>query len=318
MILLSWFAIFIHECGHVLGALVSGMRIYTVTVKKWQIYSRSPHIVSPHPFGGYVLALKQNPRLGDLLVQTLGGPLLSIVAALGMFWLCLLNRSFSPLFSTGHHVTDEFLNFVMFMFGLANLLAATSFFNQTSEHDLERAFNMAKDPQKYLASHRVSTSHISLIGMRPRDYPEEILDILRDNSGYEDYYQMHVFWKSFDSGDLDRAEESIRTAYRMAVENENNSYFAHSAAYEMSMFAARFLNDQTLSREALWLGDKLGQDGPSRGLAIAARLYARGKIDCAIKVGSRATQDFVNSQAGNPEMQQYGREWAKRIIPELT
>jgi hypothetical protein len=311
-------AIFIHEMGHVFGAWLARITIYTFSVNGRVLYSRRPHLRSSEPTWGYIISLSPVIKKWQLAVLVLSGPFLTLCVSIGVLVLWTLGENWHLFATVESPFFRGILLLCVLLFGVVNLLLFCAGFSNQASSDYQRLVRLIKQPDDEIRKHRIAASFAVLHSLRPRNYPDYALENLRNRQGSEHAFDLMVFWKSFDLGDMDQARLAICRAWQRVWQDQCTDIYSRPVAYEMAMFAARFMNDQDLSRRALRWGEGQGKQDPSRGLAIAARLYARGKTSCAIKVANKATQDFLDASGGDREEQQYGREWAKRIIPELT
>ena len=317
VLLSTWVAILIHELGHAAAAWLTGMKVYTISVMNRAVYSRPPHVKSEQQYG-YVVGLDPEAKIWQLAIFVAAGPITSLAASVGTFFLARWAEGQRLSSESPGSLLVSILIICLYVLFLANFSGLLGLLTSHPYSDRALLIEMVREPVKVVQQHRKYACWIALEGYRPRDYPLELLDRLRELCPDEALIPFNDFSKSFDSGDITTAESHIRVAYQKVVDQGLTGDHAALIAFEMSIFAARFLNDSALSRQALNLGRKLNMKDPNRSIAIAARLYVRGRKELALKIAHSTMVPLIERQHRNSIYQEYARDWAIQVFSELA
>ncbi len=136
----------VHECGHVLGCLISGGRIDHVVLAPW-CFSRTDPAFDPHP----LITVWSGPLFGSLFPLTLSLCVYNISLLRLLAAFCLLANglyiffaSFTPLADASVMLKNGSPHWTLWIFGLSAFAASLPLF-----HSLGPRLSLDKIPSPY-------------------------------------------------------------------------------------------------------------------------------------------------------------------------
>jgi hypothetical protein len=268
-----WLAVFVHEIGHVLGAVLGKFRILSFVAGPVAImatYSGN-YVVRPNMnlawSGGMVRATTRDfnriRQRRTLLVA--GGPLLSLVCGF-VFLLWFSNTNANWLINIPKGISSE--NFNLWAIGcLQGVIGVTSlflfamsilpFYNGVLPTDGLQLIRLAQGGPKAERDTAFLLISNLLIGReRPRNLPAELIEqslAVRDISHEQAMAHYYAYIKALDSTDIELAEQhisQIQTLYRRRkVSRLVQGDFAYTIAFHEAIY-------RTDEKQALiWLNE---------------------------------------------------------------
>jgi peptidase M50-like protein len=324
--IMSPIAILVHELGHLVAALATGMRCERFVVGPiWLIHEKDSWRVRlaapPLPYWGYVLATPMtDSRLRlRMIVFILCGPLASI--ALGVFCVVLacfddslpMPVLFDFLRET-RNVLPSVLTSMLTIAGIYNLyigfwclLPTQAKPGYPMDGYLLRHWLLAgssltpwqenvtpKSVERY--NEILALSNAMHAGQRPREWDQKMLDrfaAFSDNTAWDVVADLYCYYHALDTGQLDRAGTFLDLALASLMKSPAD--YRSNVTVEGAFFEAFIRHD--LARAKSWLDRSSSGDVEehTRLRAVAAILLADGQNSEAIDTVQKALSAAAHS-----------------------
>ncbi len=310
----TWLAILFHELGHVVFGWARGLRVYRLVVWGSPIYAHPLFREYDCEHHSYVVHLKRGATAQDLRWGVVGGPLASLFAGSGFLAFGVLGFPSLSADSLG------WLSLLAIVVGLVNF--ATVWFGLMARDspgsDGHMLAQLRSDPELFVNWHRYDALFYLIAEQRPRDISEDLFVELSENPLVPTgFVNIHWFWSLFDLGNTVEAQIPLERAYEWAKQQEACDEYVVSAFYEMSMYAARFMQDRSLSDEAFSRGEEADPAHYNRFGALIAREYVWGSKEKALELAESVYAERAAGEAYAPWLTDHYFDWYKTIVPEL-
>lgn len=310
----AWVAVAIHELGHVIVGWLRGFKTYRVVVFGTVLYTHPVYKGYKQRSSGYVAHFKRGATANDLKWSYLSGPLFSLFAGIGF-----IAAAVAPFLADVQGLTI-WMSGISAMLGILNLHVFWRGWRakDSPRSDFYKIAKLRADAEPLVNEHRYQAVHLLVHEQRPRDIPEDMLSELSMNpsvpSGYVD---IHRYWKLFDAGRIVEAQEPLERAYQWATEQNDGGEYAVSALFEMSMYAARFMEDRDLSDEALEKAQQANPNHYNLHGAMIAREYMWGSKEKALELAEAAYAERIRERSNYSWMLEHWIDWYQQIVPEF-
>jgi hypothetical protein len=332
---ISLLSIFVHELGHLIAALATGLRVtlfasWPLMVVQTGRGFQLRHFNLPSPMLGLVAAFPRNVRhlAWKRGLYLCGGPMFSLLAAIGSLTLAYAVQESE--FNLGSRGPIPFWNRLMiprngtsalfFIISAVNLfflvasLRPVPFkkFYTDGAAFLAMIWDRRLVVQTWLVE---ALSNLSLNGVRPRELNEEFiqhLSVTRNGSAQDVSANFFGFYDFLDRGETDRAGELIDllAANREKFDSRHQSYALLEAAY----FEARHRHNAFAARRWLDQASKDGVEPQSYLRAEAATLLAEGRCKEAAIIAKAALIALPSSADKGGAIAE--KEWLESILAE--
>lgn len=312
--LVPWLPSAIHELGHIVCGWARGFKLYQVMIHGTLCYCHPALRHIEYAGKSYVYSFKRGATAEDLRWLLLGGPLFSLFAGIGFIAASvaafLADVQGLAIWMSGISAILGILNLRVFWCGWKA--------KESPGSDLYTLAKLREDAEPLVHSHRFQALHLLLHEHRPCEWPEDmLLELSEIPSAPTEYVEIHRFWKLFDAGKIVEAQEPLQRAYQSAVEQNDGGEYAVNTFCEMSMYAARFMEDRDLSDEALEKAQQANPDHDNRHAALVAREYVWGSKEKALELAEVAYAERRSMHHSSDWMLEHWFDWYQQIVPEF-
>lgn len=308
-----FFSVAFHEFGHIVGAWITRTPIYYIEVLGIRFLKKPPYQdLKVQKVGGVVVSVHPRPTPAQVITVLLMGPIFTFVLLGVSIWL-MINL---PADESGS-IPSDLLRSAAFFLMVENIILVISLLNFTHPlNDFRTIYKVMREPKEVLSDYGLAVRSQALNNLRPRDYDDEIVEMLAQSRSLPYGGHLLRFWKAMDSDRVEEAGAHIDKAYSLAYARGARDDFAPSIAYEKSMYEARFRRNREASNVAYDWGLTIDPEHHNRRGADIAREYVWGEVERAIELAREAEQVLLD-QSGDHDIREHIRDWYRRIVPEM-
>lgn len=314
-----------HEWGHVVGGWCGGGRLLLWVVGPFKV-QRTPAGLrvgwnrSVNLGGGLAACLPTDPRSVTprlTAVMILGGPLFSLVLAVGALWVAAGLAATPGLPGLGVVLSQHF---AVITAGLSALICLVTLAPATVggfKTDGRRAWDLLRgDLRSDQEAALLILTTASLSGQRPADYDPDLVrraGALRDGSLFDLYASLALFAHAADRGEWRTAQAHLD--HLMAGEDKLAPYVRASVRCDYAWLMATRTSDAACARAWLDSAGEVAFDPATRHRAEAAVLLAEGRVSEAAKA-ARAGLHALEHRSLSPVVNPFAREQLTSVLAQ--